>query len=53
MLCHMRRDPHVSAYAGTLTPLTSTTGAERNAHFVRIARAGGRASGRSCAALRG
>jgi hypothetical protein len=39
----------VSAYAGILTPHTSTTGAERSARFVRTAGVGGQVPGRSCA----
>ena len=49
----MKRDVPVSANAGTLTPRTSTTGAERSARFVRTARVGGQAPGRSCESSRG
>lgn len=48
-LCYMKIDAPVSVYAGTLTPRTSTTGAERSARFVPTARVGGQVSGRSCA----
>jgi len=49
----MSIDAPACAYAGILTPRTSTTGAERTARFVRTAAAGGHASGRSGASSRG
>ena len=52
-LCYTTIDPPVFAYAGILTPHTGTTGAERNARFVRIADAGGEGSGGSGASSRG
>jgi hypothetical protein len=52
VLCYTKDAP-VSAYAGILTPRTSTTGAERNARFVPIVRAGGQASGECRASSRG
>ena len=45
-LWYVTIDAHVSAFAGILTLRTSTTGAERNARFVRTADVGGEASGR-------
>jgi len=49
----MTIDAPACAYAGILTPRTSTTGAERSARFVRAAAAGGHASGSSGASSRG
>ncbi|MGA9855817.1 MAG: hypothetical protein WBR29_11125, partial [Gammaproteobacteria bacterium] len=51
-LCYMKIDAPVSANAGIPTPRTSTTGAERSARFVWIARVGGQALGRSCVSSR-
>ena len=44
--CYETTDASVFAYAGILTPRTSTTGAGRSARFVRTARVGGEISGR-------
>jgi hypothetical protein len=52
-LCYLKVDAPGSAYAGILTPRTSTTGAEQSARFVQTARVGSEAPGRSCASSRG
>ena len=46
-LCHPAKVALVSAYAGILTPRTSTTDAELSARFVRTAVVGGATPGRS------
>jgi hypothetical protein len=51
--CCITTEAPVSAYAGILTPRTSTTGAERIARFVPTASAGGETTGGSCASSRG
>jgi len=45
-LCYETIDAPASAYAGILTPRTSTTGAERSARFAWTVGVGGEASGR-------
>src|SRR5689334_15143649 len=45
-LCYLTVGPPLSAYAGTLTPRTHTTGAEPSVRFARTAVDGGHASDR-------